>query len=91
MTLAASKTSDLAVSDKQMARLTPRELMVAKQLMLGASNAEIATALSITGRTVKAHVSSMFRKLGVKDRVHLALWLNQHHSSDVQNTSPQNT
>ncbi len=78
LTPVASKAQALDSDDKQIDTLTPRELMVAQQLMHGASNAEIAETLSITGRTVKAHVSSMFRKLGIKDRVHLALWLNLH-------------
>lgn len=58
--------------------LSPRELMVAKELITGAGNAEIASALCITDRTVKAHISSMFSKLHVKDRVHLALLVSQH-------------
>jgi DNA-binding NarL/FixJ family response regulator len=62
-------------------RLSPRESMVAKVLITGASNAEIASALAITQRTVKAHISSMFSKLDVNDRVHLALLLSQHEAS----------
>lgn len=58
--------------------LSPRESMVAEVLVTGASNAEIASALAITPRTVKAHISSMFSKLNVHDRVHLALLLSQH-------------
>jgi len=42
----------------------------------GASNREIAVALEITERTVKAHLSAIFDKLGVRDRVQLALRMN---------------
>jgi two-component system, NarL family, nitrate/nitrite response regulator NarL len=56
--------------------LTSRELMVAKQVAHGASNREIAEALEITERTVKAHLSAIFEKLGVRDRVQLALKMN---------------
>ncbi|TXS89566.1 response regulator transcription factor [Parahaliea maris] len=56
--------------------LTSRELMVAEQVAHGASNLEIAAALEISERTVKAHLSSIFEKLGVRDRVQLALAMN---------------
>jgi len=56
--------------------LTSRELMVAEQVAHGASNREIAEALEITERTVKAHLSAIFEKLGVRDRVQLALRMN---------------
>ena len=53
--------------------LTAREREVAAQVALGASNSEIADTLGITGRTVKAHLTAIFAKLGVRDRVQLAL------------------
>lgn len=56
--------------------LTPRELMVAERVAHGASNREIAEALDITERTVKAHLSTIFEKFGVRDRVQLALAMN---------------
>lgn len=56
--------------------LTSRELMVAEQVARGASNREIAEALDITERTVKAHLSAIFEKLEVRDRVQLALKMN---------------
>lgn len=60
----------------QLNDLTSRELMVAEQVAHGASNREIAEALEITERTVKAHLSAIFDKLGVRDRVQLALRMN---------------
>jgi two-component system nitrate/nitrite response regulator NarL len=56
--------------------LTSRELMVAERVARGASNREIAEALEITERTVKAHLSAIFEKLDVRDRVQLALKMN---------------
>ena len=56
--------------------LTPRELMVAEQVALGASNRQIAEKLDIAERTVKAHLSTIFGKLQVRDRVQLALTMN---------------
>ena len=42
----------------------------------GFKKSEIAAALDITERTVKAHLSAIFDKLGVRDRVQLALAMN---------------
>ena len=56
--------------------LTKREKEVAIEAAKGLSNKEIARILKITERTVKAHLSSAFERLGAKDRLHLALMLN---------------
>lgn len=56
--------------------LTARELMVARLVAQGESNREIAEALEITERTVKAHLTAIFEKLEVRDRVQLALAMN---------------
>ena len=53
--------------------LSSREQEVLSVLVTGASNKEIARELDITERTVKAHLSSIFQKTGVSDRVSLAL------------------
>ena len=57
--------------------LTKREKEVAVEAAKGLSNKEIARMLKITERTVKAHLSSTFERLGAKDRLHLALMLNK--------------
>lgn len=49
-------------------KLTPREMEVLRLLAQGARNQEIAEALFITVRTVKAHVSRILAKMGVKSR-----------------------
>lgn len=65
--------------------LTAREVMVAEKVARGASNQEIATALTISERTVKAHLSSIFDKLGVRDRVQLALAMNNIPTTETVN------
>lgn len=57
--------------------LSAREKQVALEAAKGLSNKEIARILKITERTVKAHLTSIFERLKVKDRLHLALILNQ--------------
>lgn len=53
--------------------LTEREREVALAVAGGASNKEIARHLGITERTIKAHVGAILEKLGVRDRLQLAL------------------
>lgn len=55
------------------ATLTAREIEVATFAAHGISNAEIALRCKITERTVKAHLSAIFSKLNVTDRLQLAL------------------
>ncbi len=53
--------------------LSDREIEIVKMLAAGASNKEIGTALFITEGTVKNHITSIFGKLGVRDRTQAAL------------------
>ncbi len=61
-----------AISDL-LANLTRRESEIATLVGNGDSNKQIARRLDITERTVKAHLSEVFRKLDVADRLNLAL------------------
>lgn len=54
-------------------RLTAREVEVLRTLARGRTNGEIARELGIAEKTVKAHVSRIFAKLGVSDRTQAAL------------------
>ncbi|MCZ4492316.1 MAG: hypothetical protein QOH30_3900 [Baekduia sp.] len=49
-------------------RLTVREREVLERVAVGLTNAEIAADLSLSPNTVKEHASSMFRKLGARNR-----------------------
>lgn len=63
----------MPVKPDALAAMTAREAQVAHLVAGGYSNKQIARKLAITERTVKFHVSSLFRKLGVDDRLMLAL------------------
>lgn len=56
--------------------LSEREAQVARLVAEGGSNKEIAQKLSISERTVKAHLTSAFEKLGLRDRLQLSLKIN---------------
>jgi DNA-binding NarL/FixJ family response regulator len=58
--------------------LTSREREVLAELAQGRSNREIARALHVSEKTVKAHVSSVLAKLGVQDRTQAALFAVRH-------------
>lgn len=57
----------------RLAELTLREREIAALIGNGDSNKQIARQLAITERTVKAHLTGIFRKLGIADRLGLAL------------------
>ena len=52
--------------------LTPHELQVARLVVGGASNRDLGAKLFISPRTVEAHLTAIFRKLGVRNRRELS-------------------
>jgi DNA-binding NarL/FixJ family response regulator len=58
--------------------LTPREVDVLKLIAAGLSNAEIATALVVSGATIKTHVNHIFAKTGARDRAQAVRYAYQH-------------
>jgi DNA-binding NarL/FixJ family response regulator len=58
--------------------LTARERTVLELVATGCANKEIARRLEISERTVKTHLTRVFRSIGVFDRVQAALWARDH-------------
>jgi DNA-binding NarL/FixJ family response regulator len=58
--------------------LSEREQEVLRWVARGLPNKQIAAALGITERTVKAHLGNIFREIGVADRTSAALWARDH-------------
>ena len=58
--------------------LTEREREVLALVAEGLPNKQIARRLEITEKTVKAHLTSVFRAIGVTDRMQAALWARRH-------------
>lgn len=68
--------------------LTAREQEIALHVGGGCSNKVIAQRLGITERTVKAHLGSVFGKLGVHDRLQLALLVTGRVQGSVRSAAP---
>ena len=60
------------------AELTDREQQVLGLVGNGMANKQIARALGIREGTVKAHLTSVFQRIGVRDRTSAALWARTH-------------
>lgn len=60
------------------AELSDRELEIIELVATGLTNSEIAGQLMISKRTVDNHVSNVFAKTGVKNRIALVNWAMDH-------------
>ena len=58
--------------------LSAREEEVLRLVATGLANKQIARRLDISERTVKAHLTNVFARLGVTDRTQAALWAREH-------------
>jgi DNA-binding NarL/FixJ family response regulator len=63
---------------RQAQDLSAREEEVLRLVAGGLANKQIARRLEISERTVKAHLTSVFARIGVSDRTQAALWASQH-------------
>jgi DNA-binding NarL/FixJ family response regulator len=59
--------------------LTDREREVLQLVARGLPNKLIARELGISEKTVKAHLTTVFQRIGVTDRVQAAMWARDHH------------
>jgi len=64
-------------SEDRLKLLTQRERDIVMLIVAGASNKEVGEALNISDRTVKGHLSNIFQKLDVPDRLKLVLYVNE--------------
>ena len=68
--------------------LTPRELEVVSTVVEGYPNGDIAQRFSISVKTVKHHLTNIFDKLGVSNRLELALFAVHHRLESALMTQP---
>jgi len=64
--------------------LTVREMEVVRAVASGHRNAEIAIRLSISEATVKTHLTNVFQKLGIRDRVALTVYALRHGLTEAR-------
>lgn len=79
-------------------RVTPREQQILDVLLEGRSTPQIAEALNMSQRTVKAHLAHLFLRFGLADsqgakRVQLAMMVHRHRSGKPWQiyTAPENS
>jgi len=80
----SKKTMNGNGSDEpELSKLTPREREVVGLIAKGDSNKNIARELNISDRTVKTHLSIIFQKLKVNDRLQLALLVRRQFEAEL--------
>ncbi|MWV11443.1 response regulator [Pseudomonas sp. L-22-4S-12] len=77
---AASVSAEAKAASEGLASLTPQQFRVLTMVCEGLLNKQIAYELSVSEATIKAHVTAIFRKLGVRTRTQAALLLQQMES-----------
>lgn len=68
---------------KEEIKLTRREKDVLNLLVHGSSNKDVADVMFISEKTVKNHLTSIFRKLGVRDRTQAAVYAIKNNMVDA--------
>ena len=80
--LVKQKTEESDTDNDLVAQLTPQEAEIAECVSRGLSNREIADELCLSEGTVRNYLSTILRKLDLKDRTNLAiLWLKSEKNS----------
>ena len=77
------KIEEKKQDDLKIESLTRRECEVLKLLAIGMYNKEIGETLNITERTVKNHVSNIFKKIGGSDRTQAAVFAIRNSLIDI--------
>lgn len=78
-----SKILERDTDQEKLSSLTKREYEVLKLLAVGMFNKEVAAKLNISERTVKNHVSNIFKKIGVTDRTQAAVFAIRCNIVDI--------
>jgi non-specific serine/threonine protein kinase len=71
------EAATLAITRKEKGLLTPREQEVARLIVRGLTNREIASSLTVSERTVDAHVQHILNKLEFHSRAQIASWATE--------------
>ena len=81
VSIRSKKTSSCQKEKERFAGLTEREQEAAVLIAQGLSNREIAESMTVTLKTVEAHVTRILRKLNFDSRVQVATWVVENDIS----------
>ena len=79
-----SRMTERDEENKKIEKLTRREMQVLKLIAVGMCNRDVAKEMNITERTVKNHVSNIFKKIGVTDRTQAAVFAIKNNLISVR-------
>jgi DNA-binding CsgD family transcriptional regulator/tetratricopeptide (TPR) repeat protein len=68
--------------------LTAMERRIVTQVGAGQTSREVANDLYLSVRTVDSHLGRIYRKLGLRSRTELALWVSTHHTGPASTPDP---
>lgn len=74
------------ISEPDLSPLSKKEIEVAQRISNGTSNKEIAEVMNISERTVKSHLTHIYNKLNLRDRMQLMLYMQ---GRDINNQTTQ--
>ena len=80
-----SGTSSMKKENKVLNSLTNRELSILYEISRGLKNKEIADKLFLSEKTVKNYITSMFKKIGVEDRVQATIYAIRNNIDSFYN------
>lgn len=86
--LVAAPVPQPDLEEARIGSLTPRERDVVRLLCEGLRNKQIAGRLAVTDVTVRHHLTSVFSKLGVSDRLGLLLYASKHGMTPTHSLRP---
>jgi len=72
------RLSDSASTDQHPSTLSEKEVEIVRHVASGMSNKEIAERLAYSEKTVKNYLSTIFQKLGIRDRTQAAIFAMRH-------------
>jgi DNA-binding NarL/FixJ family response regulator len=77
-----SRTTDAAESPERASLLTPRERELAQLIARGKGNAAAAESLGISRKAVENYLTTIYRKLGIRSRAQLAVYIVSARGAD---------
>lgn len=83
----AAPDNDAEPVHPKLAALTPQQRKIMKLICAGKANKQIAYELSLAEATVKAHITALLRRLGVRNRTQAAVLVESEGSAQLQDAA----